>query len=332
MSLLDNLLNNALYLPRPMRIGIDIMGGDFAPEAVLFGALSAKKELPFDVELLLIGDTVKASEILTQHNISPQEFEFYFASESIGMEDHPLKAFTAKKDSSIVRGFELLKSGKIDAFASAGNTGAMMVGVMTMIHPAKGIIRPCLAIQIPRITGNPGIVLDVGLNPDAKPEVLYQYGLLGSIYAKNLFNIKNPKIGLLNIGGEDAKGNLAAKAAFQLMKKSTQFNFIGNVEGNEIFNTEKSDVIVCDGFTGNIVLKEAEAFYNLLKQREITDDFFERFNFENSGGTPILGINSNVIIAHGHSTPTAIKNMILKTRDFVNANLPEKIIETLNHE
>ena len=315
-----------------MRIGIDIMGGDFAPEAVLLGAVSALKELPADTRLVLIGNTETAKKILEQHKISADGLEFLFAGEAISMEDHPLKAFTSKKDSSIVKGFELLKTQKIDAFASAGNTGAMMVGVMTMIHPIKGIIRPCLAIQIPRIHGNPGIILDVGLNPDAKPEVLFQYGLLGSIYAKNVYKTEKPKIGLLNVGGEESKGNLAAKAAFQLMKKTDKFNFIGNVEGNEIFDAEKSDVIVCDGFTGNVVLKEAEAFYNLYKTRNLKDEFFERFNFEHFGGTSILGINSNVIIAHGHSTPAAIKNMILNTREIVKANLPEKIKETLNHE
>lgn len=308
------------------------MGGDFAPEAVLLGAVSAQKELPSDTQLVLIGNTDIAKKILEKHRISDNGLEFFFTAESVEMDDHPVKAFTSKKDSSLVKGFELLKTKKIDAFASAGNTGAMMVGVMTVIQMPKGIIRPCLAIQIPRITGNPGIILDVGLNPDAKPEVLFQYGLIGSVFAQNVHHTQKPKIGLLNIGGEESKGNLASKAAFQLMKKTDKFNFIGNVEGNEIFDSEKSDVIVCDGFTGNVVLKEAEAFYNLYKTRNLKDEFFERFNFENFGGTSILGINSNVIIAHGHSTPAAIKNMILNTREIVKANLPEKITETFSHD
>jgi glycerol-3-phosphate acyltransferase PlsX len=166
--------------------------------------------------------------------------------------------------------------------------------------------------------------LDVGINVDCKPDVLYQYAILGSLYAQNVYNIDNPRVGLLNIGSEEEKGNLLSKTTFQAMKGTTEFNFIGNVEGNDFF-TENVDVIVCDGFVGNVLLKQAEAFYRLIRKRHIVDDFFEKFNFENYGGTPVLGVNAPVIIGHGISNEKAIKNMIIHAREVVHANLPDKI-------
>ena len=315
-----------------MKIGIDIMGGDFAPDKIIEGVIDAYKELPEDTGIILIGDESKAKSILSAQGFDETVFEYIHTTQEIEMGEHPVKAFTQKKDSGIVKGFHLLKNKEIDAFASAGNTGAMMVGVMTVIKPAKGIIRPCLSVEVPRLNGTPGLILDLGLNPDAKPQVLYQYGIMGSLYAKHVNNIKNPKIALLNIGTEESKGNIAVKNAYKLMSNTSEFNFAGNIEGTDVFDSEKSDVIVCDGFTGNIILKYAEAFYNLYKKRNLKDPFFDKFNFENFGGTPILGINSNVIIAHGHSTARAIKTMILHTREIVNAKLPEKITETFNND
>jgi glycerol-3-phosphate acyltransferase PlsX len=221
----------------------------------------------------------------------------------------------------------LLASGKIDGLASAGSTGAMMVGAMYAVKLIPGVVRPVITAPIPRPDGGYTIFLDVGINPDCKPDVLYQYGILGSLYVENVYNIKNPKIGLLNIGSEEEKGNLVSKSTHELMKDTQDFNFIGNVEANEIFKSNKADVIVCDGFVGNVILKEAEAFYSVLKQRKIKDEFFEKFNFENYGGTPILGVNKNIIIGHGISNDTAIKNMILLTKSVVEVNLSEKIRE-----
>ena len=151
--------------------------------------------------------------------------------------------------------------------------------------------------------------------------------MLGSMYMENVYKIENPKVGLLNIGSEEEKGNLLTKATHELMKGSADFNFIGNVEGNDFFSGGIADIVVCDGFTGNVVLKEAEAFYTLIRKRKLSDEFFERFNFENYGGTPILGVNSNVIIGHGVSNPTAIKNMIIHTQDVIKANLVDKFLE-----
>jgi len=310
-----------------MRIGIDIMGGDFAPEAAVLGAILAHKELSENERLVLIGDQVKIREILKRENVSSDNFDIVHASEVIEMGDHPAKAFSRKQDSSITVGFHLLASGNIDGFASAGNTGAMLVGAMQAAKSIPGVIRPVITAAIPKPNGGFSIMLDVGINPDAKPDVLYQYAILGSIYAENVYGIKNPKVALMNIGSEEEKGNLVTKSAFELMKDSSDFNFVGNVEGNNIFDEDKADVIVCDGFVGNIILKEAEAFYVLIKKRKISDEFFEKFNYENYGGTPILGVNKNIVIGHGISREKAIKNMILHTKIVAEARLSDKIKE-----
>jgi len=226
-----------------------------------------------------------------------------------------------------VTGFGMVTSGQVEAFASTGNTGAMMIGAMFMVKSIPGIIRPAISAQVPNVGGGSATLLDVGINPDSRPDVLYQYGMLGSLYAEYVFHIENPKVRLLNLGAEEEKGNLVTKATYELMKDSTDFNFAGNIEGNEIFDEGKSDVIVCDGFVGNVILKEAEALYTLIKKRKIEDEFFERFNFENYGGTPILGINKPVIIGHGISNSTAIKNLLIHTKDVVEARFIEKLKE-----
>lgn len=310
-----------------MRIGIDIMGGDFAPEATVLGAILAHKELSSDQRIVLIGKQDEILAILKREKINPDAFDIVHASEVIEMNDHPAKAFTKKPDSSIGKGYSLLAKGEIDGLASAGSTGAMLVGAMYTVKAIPGVIRPVITAAVPKPDGSSSILLDVGLNPDTKPDVLYQYAILGSIYAESVYNIKNPKVGLMNIGSEEEKGNLVTKSAHELMKDSTDFNFIGNIEGNELFNEGKADVIVCDGFVGNVILKEAEAFYTLYKKRKLYDEFFEKFNFENYGGTPILGVNKNIVIGHGISNDVAIKNMILHTKDVIEANLSEKIKE-----
>ncbi|HEX2394601.1 MAG TPA: phosphate--acyl-ACP acyltransferase, partial [Bacteroidales bacterium] len=236
------------------------------------------------------------------------------------------RAFMQKPGASVVKGFKLLAHGNIDGFASAGNTGAMMVGAMQVIKSIPGIIRPCIPATVPRTGEFPLVLLDVGLNPDCEQEELNQYAILGSIYAHCVLGIRSPRVGLLNIGEEEGKGNLVTKAAFQLMKDSTFFNFIGNVEGNDLF-ADKADVIACDGFVGNVMLKEAEAFYSMIRKRKIIDEFFEKFNFVNYGGTPVLGINAPVLIAHGISNDIAIKNLILHTAEVIKGNLCEKIKE-----
>ncbi len=312
-----------------MKIGFDIMGGDHAPVNELNGAILAAKELPPHVKLVLVGDSVAAKKHFSEHGISADLFEYIHATDIIEMGEHPTKAFSQRPNSSISLGFKYLKEGQLHAFASAGNTGAMLVGSMFSVKSVPGVIRPCITSVLPKLNGGCGLILDVGTNADCKPDVLYQFGILGSLYAQHVYKIDKPKVGLLNIGEEAEKGNLVAQAAYGLMKDSKDFNFIGNIEGRDLFN-DKADVIVCEGFVGNVVLKTAEAFYRVIKKRDRSDDYFDRFNYENYGGTPILGVNSNVMIAHGISSPLAFKNMLLHTREIVDAGLPEKIKEVFN--
>ena len=308
-----------------MRIGIDAMGGDFAPLEIVKGAVQASKELPQGVTIVLIGDQAQIEEIFKQEQYSGNNIEIVHAPENITMSDHPAKAFQTKTQSSIVVGFGMLAKGKIDSFASAGNTGAMMVGAMFMIKAIEGIIRPVISGPISRLNSDkPTTLLDVGLNADCKPEVLYQYGILGSIYANTVWNLENPKVGLLNIGEEEEKGNLLTKATHELMKGTSDFNFIGNVEGNDLMSG-KADVIVCDGFSGNIVLKLVESLYTISVKRGHNDEYFNKFNYENEGGTPVLGINAPVLIGHGVSNANAVKNLVFTSIKIVETDLVGKI-------
>ena len=311
-----------------MRIGIDIMGGDFAPDVIILGTIQAQKVLPSEIRIVMIGDGDYIKNFLAKENVDASLFDIVSTTEVIEMGDHPAKAFSQKPDSSIAVGFNLLRTKEIDGFASAGNTGAMLVGCMYSVKAIEGIIRPCITGPLPRETGSNGILLDVGINSDCRPDVLFQYGILGKIYKESVFGVKNPKVALLNIGSEEEKGNLISKATYELMKNTKSFNFIGNIEGNELF-TDKADVVVCDGFTGNIVLKQAEAFYTMVEKRNLKDEFFDKFNFESYGGMPVLGINSTVMIGHGISGPTAIKNMILHTREVIDAEVCKKIKDAL---
>ena len=311
-----------------MKIGVDIFGGDYAPDTIIKGAIQAHREIPSTVQLVLIGDRGDVERVCRETGFDISNFEVIHTTEFISMGEHPAKAFASKPDSSIVKGFSLLKSGNLDGFASAGNTGSMLVGVIQVIKVIPGIIRPCIAATLPNIDGTPNILVDVGINPDSKPDVLYQYGLLGLVYAEKVHNILTPKVGLINIGEEEEKGNLATKAAYQTMKGTAEYNFIGNVEGGDVFSFDKVDVLVCDGFVGNVILKQTEAFYSLLKKRNIKDQLIDKFDFENYGGTPILGASAPVIIAHGKSGSKAVKNMILLTHEVIEA----KIVDTFKEK
>ena len=310
-----------------MRIGVDIMGGDYAPDATLQGAALARKELPDDIELVLFGDQHAIEDILTREGYDPSGFTVFHTPHTILMDDHPARVFTDKPNSGIAMGLRMLKKGELDGFVSIGNTGAMLVGSMQIVNSIPGVIRPSLAAPIPNDHGKPTILLDIGLNPDSRPDVLYQYGILGSLYAELVHGISNPKVGLLNIGKEEEKGNLLTRATYQAMKGTKDFNFIGNVEGNDFFRDNGADVMVCDGFVGNVLVKEMEAFYAMLKRRKIEDEFMERFNFERYGGTPILGILSTVLIGHGISNGQTVKTLILHTRDVIESNIIGKIKE-----
>jgi glycerol-3-phosphate acyltransferase PlsX len=311
-----------------MRIGLDVLGGDFAPKAVLHGAILAQKELPEYDRIVLIGDQEIINTFLQEEKINPANFDIVDAPDLIGMDEQPTKALLNKPNSSIAVGFRMLKHKEIQAFASAGSSGAMMVGAIYSVNAIQGIIRPSTPAYIPKENGGSCILIDVGTNPNSKPDVMYQFGLLGSLFAENVFHVKNPRVGLLNIGSEEKKGSLNTQSAFQLMKDSKDYNFVGNVEGRELFR-DNVDVIVCDGFVGNIVLKQIEAMYRVFLKRGVKDPYLDRFNYENYGGTPILGINSTVLVGHGISNSNAIRNMIRMSKEIHDSKLAQKIKHAL---
>ncbi len=307
-----------------MRIGLDVMGGDFAPDVTIQGAIQALDEISSNDRIFLFGPRDLINKKIKEFNSDPALFSIVHSPDVIGMGERPIKAYTRKPESSIAKGFKYLQHREIDSFASAGNSGASLVGAMYSVSNIKGVFRPSTLTIIPRESGGMNVILDVGTNPDIKPDVMYQFAILGSIYSKHVLKTKNPKVGLLNIGEEEEKGNLLCQSAFRLMKGSTDFNFYGNVEGRDLFK-DKADVIVCDGFTGNIVLKQMEAMYRLMVKRGLTDEYIDRFNYENYGGSPILGVNATVVIGHGISSARAIKNMILSSKSIYEAKLTQKI-------
>jgi glycerol-3-phosphate acyltransferase PlsX len=308
-----------------MVIALDVMGGDFAPQATLEGAKLFLDQKPADTKLLLLGP----EEVILQGlgvYAHREDTMIRHASSVIGMGEHPTKAFREKPDSSIAMGFMALKAKEVQVLCSAGNTGAMLVGSMFTIKAVEGIIRPAIASFVPREGSKYGIILDVGANADTKPDVLVQFGEMGSLYARQVMGIAEPRVALMNMGEEEQKGTLLTQAAHQLFKVNDKVNFVGNVEGRDVF-TDKCDVIVCDGFVGNVILKQAESFYDLVKKRGVNDPFFEQFNYENIGGSPILGINANVVIGHGVSTPLAIKNMLFTGLSMADSRFSETLKE-----
>ncbi len=309
-----------------LKIGIDAMGGDFAPEAAVKGAVLALDSIGEDSRIVLFGDKDQILNILSSEGCDPSRFDIVATTEVIEMCEHPAKAFQQKSDSSITVGFKYLVEGKIDGFASAGSTGAMMVGSMYAVKPIEGVIRPTISSLIPTVTGRPALIVDVGLNVDCKPEVLAQYGLLGSIYAQSVLGIENPRVALLNIGEEESKGNAQIKATYEVMKAYGAYNFVGNVESSYIFTGKIADVVVCDGFVGNTVLKMAEGLYRVNRALTgIDHPFWESMNYENVGGTPVLGVNAPVVIGHGSSSAKAISSMVLTTEKCARADVSHKI-------
>lgn len=310
-----------------IRIGIDAMGGDFAPENVILGVIDAYLHIDSDTKIFLIGDQEKIAEVCRHYGLDSGNFVIIHASEQVGMGEHPVRAYMNKPYSSLNVGFNKLLEGEIDAFASAGNTGAMLTGSVMTLKTLPGVLRPCISAQIPLADGKNMLVLDVGLNTDTRPAMLYQFAILGSIYAKTMMGIENPRVALLNIGEESAKGTVNAKEAYRLMSNTTEFNFVGNMEANSMFNGGIADVLVTDGFVGNICLKQAEGMYAMISRLGVHHPFFGRFNYEYYGGTPVLGVTAPVIIGHGASTPLAIRNMILEAEKAVK----NRLVETLKN-
>lgn len=311
-----------------MNIAIDMMGGDFAPEEAIKGATQYLEDTANPASLTLIGDKPTLEILVTEENLSAEQYTIVHAEQVIGMHEHPTRALKEKQNSSIAIGFHLLASGKTDAFISAGNTGAMLVGALFTIKALEGVLRPTISTIIPKENGGTGLLLDVGLNADCKPEQLNQFAVMGSVFAQLILGIEDPKVGLMNVGEEEGKGNILAQAAYPLLKENKHINFIGNVEGRDVL-VEKADVMVCEGFTGNIILKLAESLYEIAQRKNIQHEYFDRFNFENYGGTPVLGVSKPVVIGHGISKAKAFKNMILVAQRMIQKKVLEKMKEEL---
>lgn len=308
-----------------MKIALDMMGGDYAPLEAIKGVKHFLSEnTDPQVHLTLIGDEKQLAPLLKEYSINVENITLVHASEIIGMHEHPTKALKEKQQSSISIGFHLLATGKSDAFISAGNTGAMMVGSLYSIKAITGVARPAIGAYIPRDNGQTSLLVDVGLNADCKAENLSQFALLGSLFARYILNYEAPRVALINVGEEEGKGNILCQTAYPLMKENKQINFIGNIEGRDLL-LNKAEVYVCDGYTGNILLKFAESIYDIVQKRKIEDEYFNRFNFEMYGGVPVLGVNKPVIIGHGISTSGAFNNMILIAKKMIEQDFIEKI-------
>lgn len=306
-----------------MRIGIDAMGGDYAPLEAIKGAFEAKQQMP-EIHPVLFGQEDKIKAAIAELGIPENALEIVPAAEVIEMSEHATKAIAHKKNSSINVAYRYLAEKQIDAFIGAGNTGAMLVGAIFSVKAIEGVQRPTIVSLLPKVSGGFGVLLDVGANADCKPEVLNQFGILGSLYAQYVYGIENPKVALLSIGEEKEKGNLLIQAAYPLLEMNDRINFVGNVEGRDLFN-DKADVIICDGYTGNIILKLCEAFYYNLAKLGVKNDYLDRFNFKQYGGTAILGVNENVIIGHGISKSETFVSMFKLAKDVVNSKLIDKI-------
>jgi glycerol-3-phosphate acyltransferase PlsX len=312
-----------------MKIGLDMMGGDYAPLEAVKGVKSWLSGNSKETDLVLIGDEAIIRKLLTEHKVPKDHISIVHAEQTIDMHEHPTKALREKQKSSIAIGFHLLASGKMEAFISAGNTGAMLVGTLFSIKALEGVIRPTISTIIPKENGSTGLLLDVGLNADCKPEQLNQFAIMGSVYAQLVLGIEKPRVGLINVGEEEGKGNLLAQATYPLLKENKHINFIGNIEGRDVL-LDKADVMVCEGFTGNIILKMAESLYEIAQLKQLNNEYFNRFNFEIYGGTPVLGVAKPVIIGHGISGFTAFKNMINLAHLMLEKEVMQKMKEELS--
>lgn len=324
-----------------MKIVVDAMGGDYAPGVVIEGTLAAVKE--YDVEVILVGDQPKIEALLKKAHYTGGRITVQHATEVIGMSESAALSVRRKRQSSIVVGVNLVKEGKASAFFSAGNTGAVVCAGTLGLGLLPGVERPGIALVTPTLKGV-SLVIDVGANIDPKPMQLLQYGIMGSVYCKDILNKVNPSVGLLNIGEEEAKGTGLMRETYELLEKS-KLNFIGNVEGKDLFSG-KCDLIVCDGFVGNVALKvsesAAEAMQTFLKRHLLSNIFgkiglifmlpsLKRFkkelDYAEYGGAPLLGVNGVVIIGHGRSNKKAIKNAIRVAKEEVERNVNAEILE-----
>ena len=334
-----------------MKIALDAMGGDFAPASPVAGAVDALKKY-HDIEIVLVGDQARIGKELSQLEIPPtvaKRYSIHHAAQVVDMGDSAIDAVRRKKDSSISRAVDLLADGAADALVSAGHTGAFVAASKVKLRTLPGIDRPGIATVMPTET-NLFLLIDAGASVDSEPKNLVQYGIMGSVYSREVMGRKNPRVGLMSIGSEAGKGNELTKEAYKQLA-SAKINFIGNVEGHDLF-TQPVDVVVCDGFVGNVILKTSEslagAIFSWLK-RELNKDLVRqagamlakeafytirrRTNTEEYGGMPLLGVNGICIKAHGNSSPKAIKNAIRVAREAVAHKVNPHIIEEIaRHE
>jgi phosphate acyltransferase len=312
-----------------MNIGIDMMGGDYAPQEAVYGIQAYfEGTVNTQTHLFLLGDEIQLQPLLQQTAIPTGSYTIVHTSQVIEMHEHPARSLKEKQDSSIAKGFGLLARGTMDAFIGAGNTGAMLAGTMFTIKPIQNVVRPTIATIIPRENGKTGLLVDAGINVDSKPEMLNQFATLGAAYAQYIIGIDNPTVGLINVGEEEGKGNQLAKETYPLLKNNSAIKFVGNIEGRDILE-DKADVLICDGFTGNILLKLLETLDIIAARQNIDHPFFKRFGPEQYGGTPVLGVQKPVIIGHGNSHAEAFKNMILVSEKMLQSELLTKMQERM---
>lgn len=327
------------------RILVDAMGGDFAPQNEVIGALSAFNENK-SFHLILVGNEEKIKAVAKENNLSLDGVEIIHSEEIITMNDSPTTALKTKQKSSLVIGAKLVASGEADAFVSAGNTGAVAAAGTLLIGRLPGVERPTIGSFIPNLTGVT-TVFDVGAFVDSKPQHLVGYAKLANVYVREMFGIPNPTIGLLSVGEENEKGNKVTKETFELLK-SSKLNFFGNVEGRDIL-TGKVNIVICDGFVGNIILKFGESFLKILKpmlKRTADANFFDKikialsrnairktfkvFDPNEYGGIPLLGVKAITIIGHGSSSAYGINNMVLKAKEMHDKKLIAKLAQEMN--
>jgi len=329
-----------------MKIIVDAMGGDYAPEVVIDGAIAAVKE--YGIELILVGDEAKVNGLLKKSKFNSGLLSVYPSQEVIGMNESAAASFRRKRNSSIVLGLKLVKDGLGDAFFSAGNTGAAVCAATLTLGMLPGIERPGIGTVMPTLKGI-SFIIDVGANIDPKPDHLLQFGIMADIYTREILNKPNPTVGLLNVGEEESKGTDFVKETHELLSQS-RLNFIGNVEGKHLFSGD-CDIIICDGFVGNVALKVseslAEAMQKFLKKHILSHPLgilgalllkgsFKKFkkeiDYSEYGGAPLLGVNGVVIIGHGRSNAKAIKNAIRVAKKEVEHKFNEKIQEAISSE
>ena len=326
-----------------MKIALDAMGGDFGPPNLVAGAALALREYPRISKLFLVGDTAQIEAELRKLGCNDSRIEIVHSTQVVDMSDRAWSAVRRKKDSSVSRAVDLVKRGQANAIVSAGHTGAAVAASMIKLRTLPGIYRPGIAAVLPTET-NVFVLMDAGANIDARPEHLLQYAFMGSVYSRHVLGYKNPTVGLISLGEEDVKGNEMTKEVFKLLKKSS-LNFVGNIEGRHLFE-DPVEVVVCDGFVGNVILKTCEsisvAIFQWLKHelsrtpmrklgafmaRESFRTIKDKTNYEEYGGSPLLGVNGICIIAHGSSTPLAVKNALRVAAESIEHQVNPHIID-----